>query len=173
MWGKGISGLSPFSFLLCHRKEEQQEKEIKIHPPEWKLLSSSSFSEKKCKVSQSQFLHKIKYFYHLFLQEKTSQLHHHPHTAGEERHTGITLLPLSEHGPGVELVIECKTPQAHFTTYRVILSLLLILTVITFHWSQILLISPMKKASNTSTYTALTYLLLEKPLQWENNSSSS
>lgn len=152
--------LFPSPFLLCHRKKEQQEKRMKIHPPEWKLFSSSSFSEEKCKVSWSQFPHKIKYFYYLFLREKTWQLHHHPHT-------------LSECRLGVNLVIECKTPQTHFTTYRVIPSLLPILTVITFHSSQILLISQMKKASNTSTYTPLIYLLPDKSLQRQNNSSSS
>lgn len=139
----------PFPFLLCHRKEKQQEKKKKKKedkPSRTKTFSSSGFSEKECKVSRSQLLHKVKYFYHFFLQDKTYQQYYHPYTDREKRQTGIKLLPLSECRLGTELIIECKTPQTYFSTYRVILSLLVIFIVITFHWSQLLLISPRKKS---------------------------
>lgn len=157
----------PFPIPALSQKGEatEKKKKKKDKPSRMKTFSSSGLSEKECKVSRSQLLHKVKYFYHLFLQDKTYQRYHRPYTDREKRQTGIKLLPLSECRLGTELIIECKTPQTYFSTYRIILSLLVIFIVITFHWSQLLLISPTKKASNTRTYTPLKYLLPEKSLQ--------
>lgn len=155
----------PHSCFVTERRSNRKKKKKKDKPSRMKTFSSSGLSEKECKVSRSQLLHKVKYFYHLFLQDKTYQRYHRPYTDREKRQTGIKLLPLSECRLGTELIIECKTPQTYFSTYRIILSLLVIFIVITFHWSQLLLISPTKKASNTRTYTPLKYLLPEKSLQ--------
>lgn len=72
---KTISGFllffSPLPIPALSQKGLATEKKKEGKPPKNKKIkknSSSDFSGNECKVSQSQFLHKIEYFNHNFLQ---------------------------------------------------------------------------------------------------------